>query len=192
MLGRDQDEAPHPIRPAAASGVHAEFPDSAARDPRKLVGYLVGVELRPETAEAYLRHAFRQMLDVADQLGEQRISQRPLGPQTNSVAALIIHCCEVTEFWLGHVALGNPSDRDRDAEFTRTATCSELQTFVAAAIERAVGHLARLEAGEGSDEGGRQFLLGGDTSDAAVVLHVLEELSQHLGHMQLAADALGT
>ena len=30
----------------------------------------------------------------------------------------------------------------------------------------------------------------GDTSDASVVIHVLEEAFQHLGHMELAADAL--
>ena len=35
-----------------------------------------------------------------------------------------------------------------------------------------------------------RFLLDGDTSDASVVLHVLEELYQHLGHIELTADAL--
>lgn len=132
------------------------------------------------------------MLKVADQLGEPLINQQPLGPSTNSVAALIIHCCEVTEFWLGHVALGHPSDRDRDSEFHRAASISELHALVDGALERAVRHLARLEAGAGKDEGGRQFLLDGDLSDAAVVLHVLEELYQHLGHMELTADALRT
>ncbi len=41
-----------------------------------------------------------------------------------------------------------------------------------------------------SDRTGRQFLEGGDESDGAIVLHVLEELYQHLGHMELAADSL--
>jgi hypothetical protein len=50
--------------------------------------------------------------------------------------------------------------------------------------------IASLDAGEGCDDGGRQFLEEGDTSDAAVVLHVLEELYQHLGHMNLTVDAL--
>lgn len=31
---------------------------------------------------------------------------------------------------------------------------------------------------------------GTDTSDASVVLHVVEELFQHLGHAELAAEAL--
>jgi hypothetical protein len=130
------------------------------------------------------------MLEVADRLGEPLINERPLGPRTNAVASLIIHCCAVSEFWLGHVALGSPSDRDRESEFSRSATLAELHELVDGTASRAVDQIGRLEAGEGSDAGGRQFLLGGDTSDASVVLHVIEELYQHLGHMELAADAL--
>jgi uncharacterized damage-inducible protein DinB len=148
------------------------------------------MELRPETAEAYVRHAFAQMLAVADGIGDPRINERPLGEQTNAIAALIIHCCEVAEFWLGHVALGRPTSRDRDSEFSRTATLTELHDLVDDTIERVVADVRELGAGRGVDEGGRQFLLDGDTSDASVVLHVLEELYQHLGHMELTADAL--
>ncbi len=148
------------------------------------------MELAPETCEVYVRHAFSQMLDVADRLGEDRINLRPLGPGTNAVAALIVHCCGVAEFWLGHVALGGPSSRSREDEFARTATLAELHELVDHALARSLRSIGRLDAGEGVDEGGRQFLPQGDTSDAAVVLHVLEELYQHLGHMELAADAL--
>lgn len=38
--------------------------------------------------------------------------------------------------------------------------------------------------------GAREFLPGTDRSDLAVVLYVLKELFQHLGHIELAADAL--
>ena len=148
------------------------------------------MELSSATAEVYLRHAFRQMLGIADRLGDGLVNARPLGPQTNAVAALIIHCCEVCEFWLGHVALGRPTRRDRDSEFSRTATLAELRELVAAAQAQTMADIRSLEAGQGCDAGGRQFLQDGDTSDAAVVLHVLEELYQHLGHMELAADAL--
>lgn len=132
------------------------------------------------------------MLVVADRLGEPLVNQRPHGPDTNAVAALIIHCCGVAEFWLGHVALGLSSSRDRDAEFSRTATLIELHQLVDEAVARSIAHIGRLEAGEGTDEGGRQFLPDSDTSDASVVVHVLEELYQHLGHIELAADALAT
>ena len=149
------------------------------------------MELTAATAERYLRHAFRQLLDVADRLGEEQVNERPHGPGTNSVAALVAHCCGVAEFWLGHVALGEPTDRDRDGEFEAAANLAELHAMVDAAVDRAAALLARLDAGEGTDEGGRVFLLDEDGSDASVVVHVLEELFQHLGHAELAADALG-
>jgi hypothetical protein len=146
------------------------------------------VELAPATAELYVRLAFSQMLQVADRLGDDKVNRRPLDDSTNAVAALIIHCCAVAEFWLGHVALGRPSERVRENEFSKTATVAELHQLVDSAVATTIASIQRLEAGEGVDEGGRQFLEGGDGSDAAVVIHVLEELYQHLGHMEITAD----
>jgi DinB superfamily len=171
------------------------------------------MELERRTAELYVRHAFDQMLAVADRLGDDRVNDRPLEPaeaaalptagagarasesdrlpRTNAVAALVIHSCAVTEFWIGHVALGRPSRRDRESEFTSTATVGELHALVDATMEQLSDDLAAIDEGRTQpDRTGRQFLEGGDESDGAIVLHVLEELYQHLGHMELAADAL--
>jgi uncharacterized damage-inducible protein DinB len=149
------------------------------------------MELERGTAELYMRHAFDQMLDVADRLGDTRVNDRPLGPDTNTVAALIIHSCAVTEFWIGHVALGRPSDRDREAEFSSAATVPELHALVASTVSQVSEDLAAIDQGRTqADRTGRQFLEGGDESDGAIVVHVMEELYQHLGHMELAADAL--
>jgi uncharacterized damage-inducible protein DinB len=154
------------------------------------------MELQRRTAELYMRHAFGQMLHVADRLGDERVNDRPLGesdglPKTNAVAALVIHSCAVTEFWIGHVALGRPSDRDRESEFSSTATVAQLHALVDETLAQAGEDLAAMDEGRTQpDRTGRQFLEGGDESDGAIVLHVLEELYQHLGHMELAADAL--
>lgn len=149
------------------------------------------MEWGPATAEVYLRRAFAQMLQVADRMGDDTVNRRPFGPTTNPVAGLIVHCCGVADFWLGHVALGRPSDRDRDEELSRLATVAELHVLVDATVAQAIPDVGRLESGEGQDAGGRQFLPDGDGSDAAVVLNVLTELYQHLGHMEITADALG-
>jgi uncharacterized damage-inducible protein DinB len=149
------------------------------------------MELERGTAELYMRHAFEQVLGVADRLGDDRVNERPLGPDTNAVAALVVHCCAVTEFWIGHVALGRPTSRDRESEFSTTATVSELHAIVARTITQVAEDLAAIDKGRvQADRTGRQFLEGGDESDGAIVLHVLEEIYQHLGHMELAADAL--
>jgi uncharacterized damage-inducible protein DinB len=151
------------------------------------------MELQRGTAELYMHHAFGQMLDVADRLGDERVNDRPFDrwPKTNAVAALVIHSCAVTEFWIGHVALGRPTDRDRESEFSSTATLAELRALVDETLTRVSEDLAAMDEGRTqADRTGRQFLEGGDESDGAIVLHVLEELYQHLGHMELAADAL--
>jgi uncharacterized damage-inducible protein DinB len=149
------------------------------------------MELQRGTAELYMRHAFGQILGVADRLGDTRVNDRPLGQETNAVAALVIHSCAVAEFWIGHVALGRPSDRDRESEFSTTATVAELHALVDETLAQLSEDLAAIDAGKTQpDRTGRQFLEGGDESDGAIVLHVLRELYQHLGHMELAADAL--
>ncbi len=149
------------------------------------------MELEQGTADLYLRHAFGQMLGVADRLGDDRVNDRPHGSDTNAVAALIVHCCAVTEFWIGHVALGRPTSRDRESEFSATATVADLHATVEATLAQLADDLAAIDEGRVQpDRTGRQFLEGGDESDGAIVLHVLEELYQHLGHMELAADAL--
>ncbi len=131
------------------------------------------------------------MLSVAERVGEPNINRRPLGPTTNAIGALIVHCCAVTEFWLGHVALRRPSNRDRDAEFSTEAPLDDLHRRVQACVATALTDLDRIAAGEGGgDSAAREFLPGTDRSDVAVVLYVLKELFQHLGHIELAADAL--
>lgn len=149
------------------------------------------MELDAPTAAAYVGHAFGQMLAAADRLGDDLVNAMPHGPTTNSVAGLVVHCCGLTEWWLGHVALGEPSDRDRDAEFREVATVAELHDYVDDILARAGDHLARLEVGDSMPgHPARAQLPGGADSDASVVLHVMEELYQHLGHIQLTVDAL--
>jgi uncharacterized damage-inducible protein DinB len=147
------------------------------------------MELAPRTAERFLDHAFDQLLAVADRVPDTLLNTRPHGEGTNSIASLVVHCCGVTEYWLGHVALGEPTTRDREREFSTTATLADLHELVATTTARAAGLLDRLDTQEG-EVPGRPSLYGGDTSDAAIVLHVLEECYQHLGHAELAADAL--
>jgi uncharacterized damage-inducible protein DinB len=146
--------------------------------------------LGADTAGVFVDLAFDGLLRVADRLGDDLVNVRPVGPDTTSVAALVVHCCGVAEYWLGHVALGDPSERDRDAEFGTVASVAALHERVAAVRVVVAGCLDRLDSGSGTDPTGRPPLWGGHTSDAAIVLHVVEELFQHLGHAELSADVL--
>jgi hypothetical protein len=145
------------------------------------------------SAAAFVRKAFADLLAVADRVGEPGIGERPLGPDTTAIANLVAHCCGVTEFWFGHVALGRPTDRDRDAEFTSRPSLVDLHRLVDAAVARADADLADLGTRIGGpplENDMRGFFPEGDTSDHALVLYVLRELYQHLGHAEITADAL--
>ncbi len=146
--------------------------------------------LGADTARVFVDHALDGMLRVVDRLGNDLVNLRPVGPDTTSVAALVVHCCGVAEYWLGHVALGDPSERDRDAEFAARASVAELRERVDGVRVVVVRCLDRLERGSGTAPTRRPPLWGGETSDAAIVLHVVEELFQHLGHAELSADVL--
>jgi len=150
------------------------------------------MELSDDTAIRYARHTFSQLTAVAARLGDERVNERPVGPHTNTVAAIILHCCGVTEFWLGHVGLGRASERDREGEFAKTATVAELRVAVETALAQLEDDIRAIRAGTTTSEfaAGRQFLLDEDRSDASLVIHVLEELFQHLGHAELTADVL--
>jgi hypothetical protein len=63
--------------------------------------------------------------------------------------------------------------------------------MVDGACRQLAADVAAIDAGAVSDHAdGRLFLTVDPESDASLVLHVIEELFQHLGHCELAADAL--
>lgn len=149
------------------------------------------MELAPETVDLYVRHAFRGMEAVLDRLDDETVNQRPEGWGTNSVAGLVVHCCELTPSWFAMPGLGRESVRDRDAEFQTVATVAELRERIAAAVEQTAVLIREFEAGPtATAHEMRAFLPGEDRTDGALVLHVLEELFQHLGHMEVTADAV--
>ena len=149
------------------------------------------MNLEIDTVQTYVRHAMGQMVEVAERLGDDLLNERPVGDETNAVGALIVHCCELTNFWLAHVAGGQPTERNRDAEFEQVSTVAEVREMVERTLEATRGDLERIAIGDtDADPVLRQFLPGGDESDDSLVLHVIEELFQHLGHMEITADVL--
>ena len=149
------------------------------------------MELTTATVCIYFDRAFRGMHRVLDRLDDPTVNVQPHGPSTNSVAALITHCCGMAPFWLEHVGLDLPTDRDRDAEFVATSTVTQLRDAIDELRSRCEELVGRLEGTPSATYHERRAELpGGDRSDSSIVLHVLEELFQHLGHMELTADAL--
>lgn len=149
------------------------------------------MELTISSIDLYVRHAFAGMNRVLDRLDDETVNVVPEGWGTNSVAGLIVHCCELTPSWFEMPGMGRDSVRDRDAEFAATGTVAELRARIDAAVQRTGSLVEEFAVGPTTpDHPFREFMPGTDRSDGALVLHVLEELFQHLGHMEVTADAL--
>jgi hypothetical protein len=96
------------------------------------------------------------------------------------------------EFWGGQAVAGRTISRDRAAEFTASGPVAELAERAAAAGSRLQEDLSGLEpltAPRGA-VGGPDALTPVGSTQGGILFHIYEELSQHLGQMELTRDVL--
>ena len=140
----------------------------------------------------YADHALDQMVTALRVLGDERVNERPDLPGANAPFAIVTHCLGVLEFWGGAMVAGRDVVRDRPAEFRAQGRIEELIERVDAARWQ----LAEDVAGVRWDDPPRlpptprhEDRPDGRTQ-GGVLLHVLEELFQHLGQLELTRDVL--
>jgi uncharacterized damage-inducible protein DinB len=137
-------------------------------------------------------NALDGMCRIAVDLGDDLANRRPEIPGANTPHGLLIHCLGVANYWAGALVAGRRVERDRDAEFLATGPVARLGPLV----EQAKAQLAEDIAGavpeaplrrqpDAEYQGPPQPLTQG-----SVLLHVLEELCQHHGQMEVIRDAL--
>jgi Protein of unknown function (DUF664) len=138
----------------------------------------------------YLRfcdEALVAMRDIVTDLGDDLANRRPDLPGANSAFAILTHCHGVCGAWASTTNLGRVVPRDRAAEFTATGPVAEL----AAATDRLRGAFAGwVEASEPGASPVRPDPRDEYATQGAVLLHVYEELAQHLGQMELTRDVV--
>lgn len=135
----------------------------------------------------FVELAFERMLIKARLLGDD-VAVVPDIDGANSVYALVVHCVGLSEFWFDHVVLGAETERDRAGEFVAAGTIADLERLVGEFLHRlpelqAAVHLAD-EPARPADE----FVPDWPWTVGAIVLHVIEELFQHAGHIDVTAD----
>ena len=140
--------------------------------------------------------AAREILD--DSLAELRVAvvgatadelnRRPAGPDTNSIAVLVVHSLTSTRMWLT-VAVGAPLPvRDRDAEFV---TVTESEAALLAFLDQMADECRALLAVDAPFDAAveRATHHRSDAPDVAqagwALLHALEHLREHVAHTQL-------
>jgi hypothetical protein len=108
------------------------------------------------------------------------------GPDMNSISVLVVHTTGSERYWIGDVALEDPSGRDREAEF-RVHGLDEtaLKARLDGSLAYAKTALSKLPEENLALE--RYSPLWGEKITVVwALLHALEHLGIHLGHIQMA------
>lgn len=142
------------------------------------------------SASEYLRFvdkAFDSMAAIVSDLGEELGNTRPQLPEANSPYAILAHCLGVMEFWGGHVVSGRDNHRDRPAEFRAVGAVDKLLNQATRARQQLHADVHAAER----DTRPRNLPEDCDAeTQGAVLLHIYEELAQHLGQLELTRDLL--
>ena len=125
------------------------------------------------------------------ELGDAHVISSLTGLEgSNSAFALVAHIVGVMGRWGRTVNRGIVVPRDRDAEFTSTGTVEEALELLALGRARLHedAHAADLGAAPVNPPTGRDRTAY--ATQGAVLIHVYEELAQHLGHLEVTRDVL--
>ena len=142
----------------------------------------------------FVDRALDAMAATVEELGDDLANRHLDVPGANSPYAILTHCLGVVEYWGGHAVAGRPVARDREAEFTARGPVAELVGRTRQVRDRFAGEVEGAEP----DQPLRGALPAGWESrrdpfvqrQGAALVHVYEELAQHLGQMEVTRDVL--
>lgn len=141
---------------------------------------------------SYVERALDEMAGIVTSLGDGLANQRPDLPGANSPYVILRHCLGVIDFWGGQVVAGRIVDRDRDGEFRAGGPVAGLIEAAGEAKVRFRANAAAAEPGA-PVRGNHQSKVPGElelVSQGSALLHVLEEVTQHLGQLEITRDLL--
>ncbi|MFF0707219.1 MULTISPECIES: mycothiol transferase [Gordonia] len=133
------------------------------------------------------------ILATLDGVADADLNSRLPVAGSNAPYAIVHHCIEMTRWWLGTFGCGLDLPRDRSGEFEATGTRDDLVVRIAQVrADMDVWATRMLRNGiAGRDARGTRASVDLDTvTPQWVVLHVVHELAQHLGQLQVTRDLL--
>lgn len=141
--------------------------------------------------EYQLRNIVNDLLTTLDGIPDDAFNTwkpaaaREGGHEMNTFAALAIHAVSAGEFMTLHAVGGQPSQRDREAEFEATGSLVE----IAARYKRWLDGVHALMAGFTDADLDRESFseryTERDWRAAEILLHALDHTALHLGHLQI-------
>ncbi|GAB3127017.1 hypothetical protein GCM10027289_03930 [Tsukamurella serpentis] len=128
---------------------------------------------------------------VLDDLDDRTVNAAPGATGTNSVFVLVTHVAGALGYWGGSLMAGEDIPRDRDSEFRATGTVGQARRIV----DGLRANLPRWAAvaAVGIRAPGARGTTRRDSAIATpewVLTHMLRELTQHTGHMEMCRDVL--
>ncbi len=107
------------------------------------------------------------------------------GPEMNSISVMIFHLTGAERYWIGDIAAQEPSNRDREAEFevhdvemdVLKRRLNDNLAYARKALEKF--SVQDLEAARVVPRDGSEVTV------AWALLHALEHMTLHLGHIQI-------
>jgi hypothetical protein len=122
-----------------------------------------------------------------DTLPSEALDWKP-GPEMNSVSVIIVHLTGAERFLSGDVIMQDPSNRNREAEFSIAGMSkadliqrlTDTEAYLTAAFEKL--SLSDLETERIHPRHGNQV------SVAWALLHALEHAATHVGHIQITVQ----
>jgi uncharacterized damage-inducible protein DinB len=131
-----------------------------------------------------LQELHDEIRKIVKELPEEALDWN-FGPEANSVNVLVVHLTGAERYWIGDVIAGEPSGRDREAEFKVRGWSAEalLQRLSETEIylQRVLAslYLPGLDKKRISPRNGREVTVGWALG------HALKHTALHLGHLQI-------
>jgi hypothetical protein len=140
----------------------------------------------------FVDSALGEMCTIVQELGDELVNRRPPFRDSNSAYAILTHCLGVLEYWGGATVAERPVQRDRAAEFSASGDVAGLLRRTEQARRRLREDMVGLSTAAPPVNVRREP--GGPVpyteSKGGVLVHILRELFQHLGQMEITRDTL--
>jgi hypothetical protein len=133
----------------------------------------------------FVEAALDGMCAILLRLGDELANARLDVEGSNSPFVILTHCLGVMEKWGGRTIAGRGISRDRNAEFVAHGSVADLVARVGSAKLRFREDISGHDWAERVTNREEHY-----ERNATVLLHVLEELAQHHGHMDITRDVL--
>jgi uncharacterized damage-inducible protein DinB len=134
----------------------------------------------------YLRKLNSTMLNAVRDLLEEELNWQPPMPQCNSIYVILYHAATATHWWL-NVVKGNIIERDRPTEFSSHGTFVQIEEMFTSWLHAAEQIVPTLQA---QDYETVHILARGLYTTRDALLHTIEHLSLHLGHIEITRQWL--